>query len=149
MPRTRKVMISLYSDEEEREWIASTVERPKIEERHPNPGTAISNLSAELRQQFGEEVELEYELKLPRSLEAKLEALRNMERELAALSEQVKAARYEFAMGCLDRRIKQQDIAELMSLSQSYINTVIRTKGQISRGGTGDRLLSRRRKTDL
>jgi hypothetical protein len=149
MARTRKVSVRLLSDKEEKEWIAVAEDGSRLEERHPNPGTAVSNLSRELERAYGDEVEIEYELKLSNTLQQKLDELRALERELKALSERVKEVRYEFAAACLDRRIKQHDIADLMQLSQSYVNTVIKTKGQVTRTGTGERILSRRRRTDL
>ena len=149
MSRAKKLNVVVTSDEQEREWIATSVDGPRVAERHPNPTTAVGNLGRLLRQKLGDEVELQYELKLPPSLQADLDDLTQDERDLQALTEKVKAKRYRFASRCLDRRIKQQDIGELMGLSQSYINTVIRTKDLVTMTGTGERILSRRRRTDM
>lgn len=149
MARIKKVQVRIVSDRDEREWIAIPDDGSRLEERHPNPGTAVLNLTQQLQELHGDDVQVEYELKLSSTLEQKLEELRSRERELKALSERVKELRYEFASACLDRRIKQHDIADLMQLSQSYVNTVIKTKGQVTRTGTGDRILSRRRRNDL
>ena len=149
MARIKKVNVQISSDKEEKEWIAVPDDGSRLEERHPNPGTAVLNLTQELQRAYGDDIQVEYELKLSLTLQQKLDELRALERELKALSERVKEVRYEFASGCLDRRIKQHDIADLMQLSQSYVNTVIKTKGQVTRTGTGERILSRRRRTDL
>jgi hypothetical protein len=149
MVRTKKIVVIVSSDVEEREWIATTLEGHRIEERHPNPTTAVGNLSRALREKLGEDIEIEYELKLPPSLQSALDELEQDERDLKELTTKVKVKRYHFASRCLDRRIKQHDIGEIMHLSQSYINTVIRTKGLVTTTGTGDRILSRRRRTDV
>lgn len=146
MARSKKIQVLLVKDKEEREWIATPSDGPRIEQRHPNPYTAISNLGDQLRQQLGDDIELEYDLKLPPSLQSTLDALRKKEQALLELSDEVKMDRYKFAEGCTSHRMKQNDIAEFLKLSQSYVNTVLRTKGHITHNNSVERLLSSRRR---
>ncbi|HEX5656740.1 MAG TPA: hypothetical protein VFX59_06075 [Polyangiales bacterium] len=125
--KPKKVAITVKkSSDSSTEWLAAAQDGSGATARHAVPHHAIEHVHAQLRAKFGDDVEVEYELILPKELEKMRVDLHEKEDKLQTLLAEVPRDRYAFMVACMREQIRQIDMASLMKLSQSYLASLIR-----------------------
>ena len=134
MARKKNTTITLTMNASETEWTAVADEVPGLEVHHLMPSVCINTLSNALREHYGSpELELEYSVTISPRHQKMLDDLRADESAYAELGAAVERGYQELAKALTQARLKQHDIADVLGVSQSHVNKLIK----ISATGTG------------
>lgn len=140
MPRKQSTTITLRMSASEGEWTAIADEVPGLEVNHLLPSVCVNTLAETLREHYGNsELHIEYAVTISPRFQKMLDELRANERAHAALSAAIEQGYQEIAQGLTQARLKQYDIAEVLGVSQSHVNRLIKS----SATGTGTRPVPR------
>lgn len=134
MARKKNTTITLRMNAAESEWTAVADEVPDLEVHHLLPSVCVNTLSDALREHYGNpDLEIKYSVTLSPRHEKMLEELKKKDRDLAELEADVDRRYREIAKALTQVRLKQHDIADVLGVSQSHVNKLIK----MSATGTG------------
>jgi len=118
----------------ESEWTAVADEVPDLQVHHLLPSVCVNTLSGALRERYGNpELAIEYSVTLSPKHQKMLEELKKKDSDLAGLEADVDRRYRELAKALTQVRLKQHDIADVLGVSQSHVNKLIK----MSATGTG------------
>lgn len=151
MPRKNKTTITLKMNDAENEWTAVADDQPSLQVHHLLPSVCILSLSEALREHYGNpDLEIEYSVEIGPSHQKMLDELRANEELLATTRAAVERGYRDVAKALTMVRLKQDDIAEILGVSQSQVNKFIKASatgtGSLRGGGTtGEGTTARKR----
>lgn len=123
MARPKKIHVVL--SRQGNQWLATASEDSALSISGHNTRSARSRIANLIREKYGD-IEIEHRVTLPTEQQAALEKYLSKERLLQSLVEQLPTERVALAEELLTIHLTQQEVGELMGLSQGHLALILK-----------------------
>jgi len=123
MARLKKIHVVLSRDGHQ--WLARAVEDPSIKITGHNTRSARLRIANMIKEQHGD-IDVEFKVTLPDEQQAALDKYLSQERQLQSLVDSLPAARIGIAEELLSIHLTQQEVGEIMGLSQGHLAVILK-----------------------
>jgi hypothetical protein len=136
MARTKKPIRVVLSKQGERgHWLASAPDYPDLRISGIGTRSPRMRISNMIKERFGDDAEIQFEVRLDADAKAVLDQHLEMEREYQRLTHTIPASRVATAEYLLGEQLTQLEVGELMGLSQGHLAVILK------REATGEKLV--------
>jgi hypothetical protein len=124
MARPKKVHVVL--SRQGNQWLATATEDASLSIGGHNTRSARLRVANMIKERYGDNTEIDFKFNLPEEQQTSLERYLSKERLLQSMVEELPAERISIAEELLAIHLTQQEVGELMGLSQGHLAVILK-----------------------